>query len=315
MTHPSDSIVVQRVIAGDVEAFALLVDRHHGRLARYAFHLLGSDAEAEEAVQDSFVRAYRSLATYKEQELFGAWIMRILVNRCRTRLVRERRREETAAAWLRENDEPFEPFEPSDHFATRDELSIALAQLPAEQREAVVLRYADELGYDEISSITGAGISALKMRVKRGCERLRAILEASRAGPEPFLSDDLRARLRAPVDLGAGARARVMQRVREAAVLARIAPKPRGMARPSVLGALLAASFVAAIVTGGARRVPAATRSRRSPIPSRCIFRSGGGSRGRPPVIDRDRFVAVADETRNPAPNPASQTARLIHRD
>ena len=179
MTDPSDSAVIQRVLAGDVEAFALLVDRHHARMARYAFHLLGSEAEAEEAVQDSFVRAYRSLATYKEQEQFGAWILRILVNRCRTRLVRDKRREEVAAAWVREAEQPFEP---SERLAMRDELAVALAQLPAEQREAVVLRYADELGYDEISSITGAGISALKMRVKRGCERLRAILEASRAG-------------------------------------------------------------------------------------------------------------------------------------
>jgi RNA polymerase sigma-70 factor, ECF subfamily len=179
VTDPSDSSVVQRVLAGDVEAFALLVDRHHARMARYAFHLLGSDAEAEEAVQDSFVRAYRSLATYKEQEQFGAWILRILVNRCRTRLARDKRREEVAAAWVREAEQAFEP---SDHLAMRDELAVALAQLPDEQREAVVLRYADELGYDEISSITGAGISALKMRVKRGCQRLRAILEASRAG-------------------------------------------------------------------------------------------------------------------------------------
>jgi RNA polymerase sigma-70 factor (ECF subfamily) len=179
VNQPSDSAVVQRVIAGDVEAFALLVDRHHGRMARYAFHLLGSEAEAEEAVQDSFVRAYRSLATYTEREQFGAWIMRILVNRCRTRLVREKRREETAAAWLREAEQTFEP---SERLAMRDELAVALAQLPEDQREAVVLRYSDELGYDEISSITGAGISALKMRVKRGCERLRAILEASRAG-------------------------------------------------------------------------------------------------------------------------------------
>lgn len=179
MNQPSDSAVVQRVVAGDVEAFALLVDRHHARLARYAFHLLGSEAEAEEAVQDSFVRAYRSLGTYAEREQFGAWIMRILVNRCRTRLVRDKRREETAAAWLRE---AAQTFEPSDEFVNRDELSNALAQLPNDQREAVVLRYADELGYDEISSITGAKISALKMRVKRGCERLRAILEASRAG-------------------------------------------------------------------------------------------------------------------------------------
>ncbi|HEY2850495.1 MAG TPA: sigma factor, partial [Gemmatimonadaceae bacterium] len=87
MTDPSDSSVVQRVLAGDIEAFALLVDRHHARMTRLACHLLGSDAEAEEAVQDSFVRAYRALATYKEQEQFGAWIVRILVNRCRTRLV------------------------------------------------------------------------------------------------------------------------------------------------------------------------------------------------------------------------------------
>jgi RNA polymerase sigma-70 factor, ECF subfamily len=179
VTDPSDAAVIQRVLSGDVEAFALLVDRHHARMARYAFHLLGSDAEAEEAVQDSFVRAYRSLATYKEQEQFGAWILRILVNRCRTRLVREKRREEVAAAWVREADQPFEP---SERLAMRDELAVALAQLPGEQREAVVLRYADELGYDEIASITGAGISALKMRVKRGCQRLRAILEASRAG-------------------------------------------------------------------------------------------------------------------------------------
>jgi RNA polymerase sigma-70 factor (ECF subfamily) len=179
VNEQSDSAVVQRVLAGDVEAFALLVDRHHARMARCAFHLLGSEAEADEAVQDSFVRAYRSLGIYREQEQFGGWIMRILVNRCRTRLVRDKRREETAAAWLRESDQPFEP---DDKFALRDELSVALAQLPAELREAVVLRYADDLGYEEISTITGAGISALKMRVKRGCERLRAILEASRAG-------------------------------------------------------------------------------------------------------------------------------------
>ena len=60
---------------------------------------------------------------------------------------------------------------------------------------------------------------------------------------EPFLSDELRARLRAPLDLGAGARARVMQRVRAVAMLANPTPQPRGIARPSVLGALLAASF------------------------------------------------------------------------
>jgi hypothetical protein len=131
--------------------------------------------------------------------------------------------------------------------------------------------------------------------------------------PEPFLSDDLRARLRAPVELGAGARARVMQRVRAAAALARIAPQPRGMARPSVLGALLAASFVAALVTGGVR--PAAGGGGQATLADTIAmhFSAAAETATRTPVIDRERFVAVADETRNPAPSP--QAAKLIRRD
>ena len=120
---------------------------------------------------------------------------------------------------------------------------------------------------------------------------------------EPFLPDDLRARLRAPVDLGAGARARVMQRVRAAAMLASTAPEPRGMVRPSVLGALLAASFVAALLTGGAR---SAADGGAQPTLADTIamhFAGAADAGTKTPVIDRARFVAVADETRNPAPN------------
>ncbi|HVT38352.1 MAG TPA: sigma-70 family RNA polymerase sigma factor [Gemmatimonadaceae bacterium] len=175
----SDAAVVRRVRAGDVEAFALLVDRHHARLARYALRMMGDRGEAEELVQDAFVRAYGALARYKEREQFGAWILRILVNRCRSSLAREARRLAAAAAWIHETAATFDPAEP---ITQRDELSAALGRLPADLREAVLLRYADELGYEEISAITGAGISALKMRVKRACERLRAMLEPTRAG-------------------------------------------------------------------------------------------------------------------------------------
>ena len=119
---------------------------------------------------------------------------------------------------------------------------------------------------------------------------------------EPYLSDALRARLRAPVDLGAGARARVMRRVREAAALAHIAPHPRGIARPSVLAALLAASFVAALVTGDARSsVEASGQS--TLADTIAMHFSTAEAATRPPVIDRERLVAVADETRNPAPS------------
>ena len=130
---------------------------------------------------------------------------------------------------------------------------------------------------------------------------------------EPFLSDDVRARLRAPVDLGAGARARVMQRVREAAALTRVATRPRGMARPSVLGALLAASFVAALVSGSVHGSSSSGEQATLADTIAMHFSAAAEVATKAPVIDRERFVAVADETRNPAPSP--NAAKLIRRD
>ena len=130
---------------------------------------------------------------------------------------------------------------------------------------------------------------------------------------EPFLSDDLRARLRAPVDLGAGARARVMQRVRDAAALTRVATRPRGMARPSVLGALLAASFVTALVSGNVRSSGGSGEQATLADTIAMHFSAAAEVATKPPVIDRERFVAVADETRNPA--PSLHAAKLIRRD
>jgi hypothetical protein len=124
--------------------------------------------------------------------------------------------------------------------------------------------------------------------------------------PEPFLSDELRARLRAPLDLGAGARARVMQRVRAAARLTRGAPQPRGTARPSVLGALLAASFVAALVAGGARSVPGGSGDATLADTIAMHFAAAAAAVTNAPMIDQARFVAVADETANPAPRPSA---------
>jgi hypothetical protein len=107
-----------------------------------------------------------------------------------------------------------------------------------------------------------------------------------------------------------------MQRVRAAAVMARIVPEPRGMARPSVLGALLAASFVAALVTDGARTGSGGEAQATLADTITMHFEAAAEVATRTPVIDRGRFVAVADETRNPAPNPPTvQAARPTHRD
>lgn len=174
--NPTDAALVQRVLEGDVESFAVLVDRHHERCLRIALRLLGNSEDAEETVQDAFVRAYRALGRYEEREQFAPWLTRILVNRCRTAMSRRVRHGRTfvddelaiAAAATRDS---------ADGGMWRGEVERALAALPAEQREAFVLKHVEELEYEAMAEITGAGVSALKMRVKRARERLRALLE------------------------------------------------------------------------------------------------------------------------------------------
>ena len=77
-----------------MRAFATLVDMYYARCLRFALHMLASRRDAEEAVQDTFVRVYRALPTYREQDAFEPWLFRILGNRCRTAGTRERRHAE-----------------------------------------------------------------------------------------------------------------------------------------------------------------------------------------------------------------------------
>src|SRR2546430_12837512 len=88
----SDAALVRRVQTGDTGAYAGLVARYRDRLGRYALHMLGNREDAEEVLQDAFVRAYRSLARCDDPERFGAWLYGILVNRCRTAGARAARR-------------------------------------------------------------------------------------------------------------------------------------------------------------------------------------------------------------------------------
>ncbi len=172
----NDAALVRRILDGDTEAFAVLVDRHHERCLRLATRLLGSVEDAEETVQDAFIRAYRALGRYEERDQFGAWLTRILVNRCRTTVVRTAREARRFVS-----DEVATHAAPSrdgaDGALWRTEVEHALEALPVEQREAFVLKHVEELDYEAMAEITGVGISALKMRVKRARAKLRALLE------------------------------------------------------------------------------------------------------------------------------------------
>jgi RNA polymerase sigma-70 factor, ECF subfamily len=174
---PPDATIVRRVLAGDIEAFSLLVDRHHARCLRVATHLMSDSDDAEDVVQDSFVRAYRHLGGYRERDKFSAWLLRIVVNQARTHATRRKKWDGPDPITLADADTPHDSTSESLARAERSaELAHALAQLGPAQREAIVLRFSDELSYDEMARITGVGVSALKMRVQRACAHLRALL-------------------------------------------------------------------------------------------------------------------------------------------
>jgi RNA polymerase sigma-70 factor (ECF subfamily) len=171
-----DAELVRRIRAGDIGAYAALVARYRDRLGRYALHMIGDREDAEEALQDAFVRAYRSLARCDDPARFGAWLYGILVNRCRTTGARAARRrrlfvnDEDAINGAAHPDQ-------SERMEWADVVGRALARLGPEYREAFLLKHVDDLEYEEMSELTGAGVSALKMRVKRAREQLQRFLK------------------------------------------------------------------------------------------------------------------------------------------
>ena len=171
----SDSDVIGRVRRGDVDAYAVLVRRYYQSSLRYALRMLGNRADAEEATQDAFVRAYRSLDRYDDRDRFAAWLSRILVNRCRTLLTRQRRRDGVLVPCHAEVASVDAPDHPASEWSA--EVQYALMQLRPVLREALLLRCVEGQSYEEIAAATGAGVSAVKMRVKRARDQLRELLQ------------------------------------------------------------------------------------------------------------------------------------------
>ena len=169
----TDAEYVALARAGDPSARSSLVLRHHASCLRFARHLLGDDADAEDAVQETFVRALAALARYQERDAFRGWLFQILVHRCRSLAAgRTRRRERFVSDEL-----AMERAAVAGDEAVQDAqrtLAVALAGLDLDHREAFLLRVGEEMEYEEMSRLTGVQVSALRMRVKRARDHVRA---------------------------------------------------------------------------------------------------------------------------------------------
>ena len=173
-----DADVVARVLAGDGEAFGILIRRYEPGLLRFATRMLGNPDAAADAVAESLVRAYRHLAQCRDPSRLRSWLYRITGNRCRSHLARRHMDDiplsEAPPSALAEASDAWEILVRSEQVAL---VERALAALPAEKREAFVLKHVEGMSYEEMAAVTGARIPTLKMRVHRAREALLEALE------------------------------------------------------------------------------------------------------------------------------------------
>ena len=172
--------IIEQVRAGNTRRYAFLVDRHKDQAFTLAVRLTGERSEAEELVQDAFLRAFKSLDQFRGDAKFGTWFYRILYNLCMTKVTRRRGKHEhvdlddvNVLQSFRAEDE-----EPSIHERLEDEelkemLSGEIESLPEKFRSVITLFYIQEMSYEEIVSVMNAPIGTVKTNLFRARNLLK----------------------------------------------------------------------------------------------------------------------------------------------
>jgi RNA polymerase sigma-70 factor, ECF subfamily len=181
----ADQAAVEQARAGDPEAFRVLVERHSRALFRLAFRMTGNEYDAEDVVQETFLRAYRQLAKFDERASFGTWLYRIAANyaldmiRSRNRRGEQHRSGGGQAADSLLSMPTGDP--PPDRLAwsgeVRERVAEALDELSAAERLAFVLRHFEGMGIEEVSRALGCQPGAAKHSIFRAVQKLRRALE------------------------------------------------------------------------------------------------------------------------------------------
>lgn len=174
-----DGVLAVRAAEGDEDSFAVLVQRHHRSLLALARGMLGNPQDAEEAVQDAFVSAWRCLPEYRHSAEFRTWMYRITINRCLT--MRRRRRPPPlpldTVAEPATGDARSQPARSAEQDAATEALSRALAELDAGQRICWILRELQGLPYNEIAHVTRTSEQTVRGRLFRARRSLREAMD------------------------------------------------------------------------------------------------------------------------------------------
>jgi len=182
----SDTELVARLQRGDDSAFEAIVRAHGGRLLAVARRFLGNNEDAQDAVQDAFIRAYKAIHTFEARAQLHTWLHRILVNTALMKL-RERRRRPTESiedllpTYTTDGHQAVASRDWSDAVLERKETAAivreAIALLPDQYREVLVLRDIEEKDTAEAAAILGTTSNVVKVRLHRARQALRTLLD------------------------------------------------------------------------------------------------------------------------------------------
>ena len=175
-TEFNDSAVVERVRAGDKQAFNLLVARYQYKIQNLVARLIRDPAEQEDVAQEAFIKAYRAIGNFRGDSTFYTWLYRIAVNTAKNHLVGASRRPSAQDVSLEDSimmsqAEGLVEMNSPEAILQNDELvntiRQAIAELPDELKEAIMLREYDGLSYEDIAEIMGCPIGTVRSRIFR----------------------------------------------------------------------------------------------------------------------------------------------------
>ena len=179
--HNEDADLIAACQSGDLSAFERLVNRYQDRVIRVLYLLLGDADDAQDVGQETFLRAYRYIGSFRGRSSIATWLHRIAINTAHNWIRDNRRNIELATA--PEELRQVERTRPEDLLLERErqlEIKSALKELPQHYREAIVLRYFDDLSYEEIAEIQQVPIGTVRSRLAKGRDLLSRSLAPSR---------------------------------------------------------------------------------------------------------------------------------------
>ena len=178
-----DDVYVHKTVEGDVEAFNELVNRHHSKIYGLAYRMLGNSEDAQDATQETFLEAYKSIKSFRFQSQFGTWLYKVGLNTCNQIIRKAKSRNRMMDAYTEEKSVRgmTETREIPERLAIKAEqrelVQAAIDRLPPKQKEVVTLFYMQHLKYKEIAEILDCSIGTVASRLNKAMQNLKVKLE------------------------------------------------------------------------------------------------------------------------------------------